>query len=248
MATTATKKDQGNEIAIPAQQMAYLLLSLEGTTPLIVHRFSEKARKQIREKHAGKPTKSAKSVRGAAQIAEEVMACHYPVLGNEGENATEGRFGFPSVGFKAAAVRAATLGTDLKMARVKTMFFIPGDVIPITCENIEVREDVVRLSGPGAVPQLRYRPYYHNWKATVGVEYVAGQLPMEQIVNLFDLAGQQVGLGENRPGRTGGTYGRFKIDTVTTAEPKDLPRFSMAPESNDILAQAIEIARKMGAA
>jgi len=245
---TATKKDQEARISIPKQQIDCLLLTLEGTTPLIVHRFAEKARKQIREKHAKKATKTDKGVRGPAEIAEEIAACHYPVQGNEGKDATDGRYGFPSVGFKAAAVRAATLGTDLKMARVKTMFFVPGEIIPVTCEEIEVREDVVRLSGPGAVPQLRYRPYYHNWAAVIGIEYVAGQLPMEQIVNLFDLAGQQVGLGENRPGRTGGTYGRFKIAGVTGAKPDDLPRFSMAPESNDILAQAIEIARKMGAA
>ena len=88
---TQTRESKGNAISIPAQQVECMLLFLEGTTPLIVHRFAEKARKEIREKHAKKATKSARDVRGPTEIAEEIAACHYPIQGNEGKAATEGR-------------------------------------------------------------------------------------------------------------------------------------------------------------
>ena len=234
----------GKVLMIPGQKLEGLLIGIEGTSPLIVHRFGDKARTQIREKQAKTATKAAKSVRGPEQIADEIMACHYPVAGNEALGATEGRYGFPASGFKGAAVSAAPFGSGMFKSRAKSLFFVPGEIVPITCDTIEPREDAVRLEN--GVVQLRYRPYYLGWKASFGVQYSPDTVSAEQIVNLFDLAGSLVGIGENRPGKTGNTFGRWTVVTVETRPGNDLPAYLMAPEDNTILAQAREIARRMG--
>jgi len=232
-------------IVIPQQQLSGMLVEVEGITPLIVHRFGEKARKQLRDAHEKKATKSARPQRGAAEIASEIAACHYPVVGAEKKGPTEGRYGFPAAGFKAAAVSASPFGSGLFKSRVKSFFFVPGEVIPITCDAIDPREDAVRLAN--GVVQLRYRPYYLGWKAAFGVQYCSDVITREQLLNLFDLAGTMCGIGENRPGKTGGTNGQWKIVTVLEKAVGDLPRMQILIEDNDLLAQARDIARAMGA-
>ena len=243
---TAVKEasPRGKVLTIPGQKLEGLLISVEGMSPLIVHRFGNKARIQIREAQAKKATKGAKSVRGPEQIAEEIMACHYPVTGNEKLGATEGRYGFPASGFKGAAVSAAPFGSGMFKSRVKSLFFVPGEIVPITCAAIEPREDAVRLEN--GVVQLRYRPYYLGWKASFGVQYSPDTISAEQIVNLFDLAGSLVGIGENRPGKTGNSFGQWKVVSVESRPADDLPMYLMAMEDNEMLAAAREIARVMG--
>lgn len=240
----AQESEGGRVIAIPAKKVEGIVVSVEGLTPLIVHQFGEKARNQIRETQAKKSTKTAKAVRGPEEIALEIAACHYQVIGNEKLVATEGRFGFPSSGFKGAAVSAAPFGSGMFKSRAKSLFFVPGEVVPITCDLIEPREDAVRLEN--GVVQLRYRPYYQGWKASFGVQFSPDTVSVEQIVNLFDLAGTLVGIGENRPGKTGGTYGQWKVVAVETRPVAELPAFQMLVEDNDMLAQARAIARQMG--
>ncbi len=235
---------RGKTLVIPAQRLSGLLIHVEGTSPLIVHRFGNKARTQIRETQAKTAQKGAKSARGPEQIAEEIIACHYEVAGSDKLGPTEGRFGFPASGFKGAAVSAAPFGTGLFKSRVKSLFYVRGDVVPVTCERIEPREDAVRLEN--GVVQLRYRPYYFGWKASLGIKFSPDSISAEQIINLFDLAGSLVGVGENRPGKTGNSFGQWKVVSVETCLPDDLPVYQMATEDNSILAQAREIARSMG--
>lgn len=237
--------EKGRAIVIPGTKMEGLLLSLEGTTPLIVHKFSEKAKGAMRDKRAQTATKTDKPKKDAAAIAEDVMSCHLAVAGNEHLGPCEGRFGFRSSGFKGAAVRAASLGSGIKMTEARIKFFVTGEVVPIACDCIEPREDAVRV-GKG-VADLRYRPYYFGWKAQVGVRYNPNGISVEQIVSLFDAAGQQVGIGENRPGKTGDIYGQWKIVDVRSLPVSELPDYSMIVEDNDMLAKAREIARTMGA-
>lgn len=244
-AAGATAKQVGRPIVIPAAKMEGLVLSLEGTSPLIVHKFSEKAKRTIREKRARVATKTEKALKGPAEIAEDVMNCHLAVLGHEHLGACEGRFGFPSRGFKGAAVRAATMGTGMTMTEARMLFFVTGEVVPITCEQIELHEDPVKVGVN--TTDLRYRPYYLGWTAEVGVRYNPDIISIEQIVNLFDIAGQQVGIGENRPGKTGDIYGCWKVCNVQTTPIAELPAYAKVTEDNDMLARAREIAQKMGA-
>jgi hypothetical protein len=71
-----------------------------------------------------------------------------------------------------------------------------------------MREDMVRLQGSTA--DIRYRGQFVEWSAAVPVLVNTVALSIEQLANLFVLAGFAVGVGEWRPERNG-QYGRFEV-------------------------------------
>ena len=120
----------------------------------------------------------------------------------------EGRFGFPAIGLKAAAVRAAT-DVGLKMTDMRRAFHIDLELVEIQSEqHPQMRMDMVRV-GMGTA-DVRFRPEFRNWKAEIPVRFNEAVISVEQIVNLFNLAGFGVGIGEWRPEKDG-QWGMFHV-------------------------------------
>lgn len=74
-----------------------------------------------------------------------------------------------------------------------------------------MREDMVRL--PSRVADIRYRGQFRDWSATVPLRVNTSVLSLEQIANLFVVAGFAVGVGEWRPERNG-QYGTFEVGQI----------------------------------
>jgi hypothetical protein len=74
-----------------------------------------------------------------------------------------------------------------------------------------MREDMVRLQG--RVADIRFRGQFKEWCAYVPVQVNTSALSIEQLANLFVLAGFAVGVGEWRPERNG-QYGRFEVGGI----------------------------------
>jgi hypothetical protein len=80
------------------------------------------------------------------------------------------------------------------------------------CEPTQ-REDMVRVGGKGpgtGTADLRYRPEYTGWSIPIRVDYNSSVISMEQIVNLLNLAGFSIGIGEWRPQKDG-QWGMFEV-------------------------------------
>jgi hypothetical protein len=75
-----------------------------------------------------------------------------------------------------------------------------------------MREDMVRLSGIGNPADLRYRGEFVDWSCAISIKYNTNAVTAEQIVNLFNLGGFSVGVGEWRPEKDG-RNGMFSIKT-----------------------------------
>jgi hypothetical protein len=73
-----------------------------------------------------------------------------------------------------------------------------------------MREDTVRV-GMGTA-DLRYRGEFADWSARLLVRYNANVLSESQILNIINVAGFAVGVGEWRPERDG-SYGMFHVAT-----------------------------------
>jgi len=169
---------------------------LVGDSPLIVHAWSAKAKKEMLDKQM-KKAKTAKSAKNPEQDYEEAF---YRL-----EN---GKPGFPTIAFKAAAVSAGGRFSDgLKMTELRGAFHIEGELVEIHGKPT-MREDMVRV-GMGAA-DIRYRPEFKLWKVVLPIRYNADAVSIEQIVNLFNLAGFGVGVGEWRPERDG-LFGMFHV-------------------------------------
>lgn len=185
-------------------------LNIEGTSSLIVHKFSEKARKKIEDKQQQKAT-SAKEKRVPR---DEYLAAFYMIAGKpETKNA---KYGIPAAALKKAAVAACSFVQGTTKVFARGAFHVleedNGMVELRSKSGPRMREDTVRLSGPGNALDLRYRPEFKDWSCEFLIQYDATAISTEQIVNLFAVAGFSVGLHEWRPQKDG-SHGMFVVKT-----------------------------------
>lgn len=182
-----------------------------GTMPLIVHNFSEKSKRQMLDAQQGR--KSPKQVRDPET---EYNAAFYR---------TKDGYGFPVTAFKACTVGAARFyGKDVRMTELRQFMFFHGHLSekdPQALVEIvgtpRMREDVVRLGGPSRSADLRYRPEFPEWSATLLVTYVTSSLSRASVLSLIDAGGMGIGIGEWRPEKRG-EFGTFKIDPSRDVE------------------------------
>lgn len=181
-------------VELPPINIQTVRMTLIGDSPLIVHAWSEKAKRQMLDKQMKKASKAKE----AKDPEADYDACFY--------RTPSGDYGFPAIGIKAAMVGACRF-VDMKMTEARGAFHID-------CEMVQVigtprpREDMVRV-GMGTA-DIRYRPEFPEWKIPVEIKFNAGVISAEQIANLLNTAGFAIGIGEWRPERNG-QFGRFHV-------------------------------------
>lgn len=185
------------KIEVPRIDVGHIELTLIGDSPLISHRWSDKAKKQMLDKQM-KKAKEGKSAKDPERDYQESLYEH-----------PEGGYGFPCVAFKAAAVGACRFSDGIKMTEARGAFHVVGELAKIDGEP-SMREDMVRV-GMGTA-DIRYRGQFEKWSVRLLISYNKAALSPEQIVNLFNIAGFGVGIGEWRPEKDG-SYGRFHVAT-----------------------------------
>lgn len=179
-----------------------------GVSPLITHKWDEKAKRMMRDKQqTGKKTK-ARDIRDPASECEAALY-----------RTADGKPGLLAIAIKSAVITAAhtDLGIPKTLVR-KALFIYPMGrdvVIPLESPDGEqevryqMEEDMVRV-GAGS-SDLRYRPYFYEWAAVTQWELDVDQLQVDDLLTLIDRAGFGVGVHEWRPERDG-EFGRFRID------------------------------------
>ena len=204
----ATRAGQSESlvVTIPAPKVEVASFPITGETPLIVHRWSEKAKRAMLDKQQKKATlrKEAKNPEEDFQQSRYVSS--------------EGWDGFPAGGFKASLVGAARqAGKDLPMTLAKRLVFIVADDATTGLVRIygepTMRDDMVRLET--GVADIRFRAQYWPWSAILQVRYNASIISQEQVANLVMLSGMSEGIGEWRPSAPkscSGDFGLWRID------------------------------------
>lgn len=193
---------QKNTVEILDFEIKEVVIPIVGISPLIVHAWSEKSKRMISDKQAGKAKNKKHEIRDPEDDYEQ--AKHKSPIGFEG---------FPAAGFKAAMVRGAKM-IGMVMKDTQTAFFIKADceesqLIKINGES-RMRTDMVRV-GMGS-SDIRYRPEYPTWSANLTIEFNAGILSIDQLYQLVKAAGYGCGVGEMRPEKGKFNYGRFKLE------------------------------------
>lgn len=197
-------KKQDSVVEIKRINIQRAVVALVGDSPLIVHAWSAKAKKEMLDKQM-KKAKTAKSAKDPEQDYEEAFY-----------RLPDKTPAFPVIAFKAAAVSAGGRFSDgLKMTELRGAFHIEGELVAIEGKPT-MREDMVRV-GMGTA-DIRYRPEFRNWRVELPIRYNADAISLDQIVNIFNLAGFGVGVGEWRPERDG-QYGMFHVATEADDKP-----------------------------
>lgn len=213
------KKATAEVIEIRPIQIKTFTVHIVGDTPLIMHAWSEKAKREMLEKQM-KVTKTKS--RDAKNPVEDFIRSMYWLSPMPEEMTMEAfeeaiangaRFGFPITAFKQAAISAAyRMGWAKDKMSMRGAFFIDGDenqMLEIKSDTPIMREDMVKV-GMGTA-DIRYRGEFRNWSADINISFNEnGQYSPEQIVNIINAGGYVCGVGEWRPERDG-QYGMFHV-------------------------------------
>ena len=214
------KKNEAAIIEIKPINIVTTTVRIAGDTPLIMHRWSEKAKRMILEKQMKKTKSSAKE---AKNPIEDFIESIYWMEGKPSEYTEEAfmeacrngaRFGFPVTAIKQATISSAYRnGITKDMASLRGAFFIAGEGSELLAEvkgcTPTMREDMVRV-GMG-VADIRFRGEFANWYMDLQVSYNAnGAYTLDQIINLINVGGFSCGIGEWRPEKDG-NYGMYHV-------------------------------------
>lgn len=195
-----------NTTSITLQRIQREVAEIEivGTAPLIVHAWSEKARRMMLDAQQGK--KSPKQHKDPVADFESSMY-----------RFEDGRHGFPVTAFKAATVKGGgrVFGKSVKMTELRQLCTFLADGIgtdgmqltEIVADAPVMREDMVRV-GMGTA-DIRYRAEYRNWRAKLRIEFVPSVIDLGSVVALVDAGGTN-GIGEWRPEKSG-SFGTYEV-------------------------------------
>jgi len=215
----AAKKTNEVQITVPEIKLKQAQIRIVGTSPLVVHKFSEKAKRQMLEKQMKTAKTSAKDAKNPVDDFIGALYWLTPVPEEATEEAFEeavakgAKFGFPTTGIKASIVSAA-YRSDLVKNKVSLfgMFHIKGDFAEIKGVIPFMREDMVKLAT--GVADIRFRPEFPvGWYCDLDFEYNSSLLSIEQLISFVTLGGFAVGIGENRVEK-GGQWGSYKVAAV----------------------------------
>lgn len=222
----ATKKT--GEITIkPIKEVKYTVRVI-GDTPLIMHKWSEKGKRELLENM--QKTNNGKEKDPKNPVVEFIDSMYWltekpdvncymdeeeceKLFMDAIENGA--RFGFPVTAFKQAAISAAyRLGWSKDKMSLRGVFFIESDddgLVEIKSDPPIMREDITRI-GMGK-PDMRYRGEFRNWYADLVVKFNKnGNYDIGSIINIINAGGYVCGVGEWRPERDG-QYGMFHVET-----------------------------------
>lgn len=221
-----TSKTEIVTIEVKPVEIATMNVRIRGTSPLIVHKWSEKAKKEILDKQT-KATKT-KGKDAKNPVADFIASAYWltpePTEGTQEafEKAVQNgaRWGFPVTAIKQAAIMSASRNDiDVKTTTLRGSFFIAGEGPDMLAEikgcAPEMREDMVRVGGISKTADIRYRAMFTNWYMDLQIQYNKnGTITPEQIVNLINLGGFTCGIGEWRPEKDG-AYGMYQVEGMS---------------------------------
>jgi hypothetical protein len=197
-------------------------IKIVGDTPLIVHAWSEKAKKMMLDAQTKATKTKAKDIRDPY---DDFIQSLYWLEGKPEESTVEAfeqavkngaKWGFPVGAIKQAGNAAAYRSGWVKnQMELRGSYFLNtefGEMAEIKGSIPEIREDMVRI-GMGSA-DLRYRGEFKNWYMDLTVEFNASSnLTLDQIVNVINAGGYIVGIGEWRPEKDG-TFGRYHVEAA----------------------------------
>lgn len=207
MSTTETQNGAaaatGTPITLARLEIAAAEIEIVGLTPLIPHRFSQKAKAMMLAKQQGR----AKPKAQPKDPEQDAFDSAYWI--------EEGVQGIPSVAFKSAIADAARFfDRSVTIETLKRAVFVKGEgpeqLVRLDAEW-ELFEANVRLAS--GVADLAYRYKVWPWSATLTIEYIASSITPEALVALVDAAGRN-GVGDWRPSSPRsktGVFGQFEV-------------------------------------
>jgi hypothetical protein len=229
----AAKKTEVKSIEVMSVDLVEVAITIKGKTPLIVHRWSEKAKREMLEKQMGVAKKRKHEIKVPTNdfIGSLNWLTPAPELGENDEEAMKNfeaaikkgaRFGFHIGGIKQSFITGAyRSGMDVKQTELRGSFFLRGATPYATTDFAEIvtpnppimRTDMVTVGGMSKAADIRFRGQFDEWEIPLIMQYNKnGKYSLEQLLNIVNAGGFAVGIGEWRPEKDG-QYGMYSLVT-----------------------------------
>lgn len=200
-------------VSIKAPNLKTIIVSIIGTAPLVVHRFSHKAQQGMLDKME----KGSVAKKGQKREAADLDGLY-----------NEARYQSPEGwdGFNASAIRHALISACRLVGFKMTIAKLSCFVIEDGRDKVEPQIPLIKIYGKprrldmwarvetGAA-YMTIRPCYDEWKSKVKIRFDADQFSVDDVINLLARAGEQVGICEGRPdskNSVGMGWGTFRIE------------------------------------
>jgi len=192
------------EVKLERIERRIVEVGIAGVSPLIPHKWSEKAKRLMREAQSGTAVKAKRDPKSPEEEAEAALY-----------RLPDGTPGMPATAFKAAVIGAVRMFQGITLVQAKSAIFVLGEgqdqLVRIDGE-MEMREDMPRNANGNA--DLRYRFAFFPWRAVLRVQYLSTLIDEASAVALIDAAGDG-GVGDWRPSAPKshtGMFGRFQVE------------------------------------
>jgi len=209
-------KDAVERIVIAAPNFQTIKVGILGESPYVQHAFSQKTQEMMEARMEAGSTAKKGRIRPARDFKEDFKNAQH--ISRQGWN------GIPAPAFRSACIDVCRM-VGFQMTRAKMSIFIIADgndksdgqpLVKIEGKPVMFKAGVRLADGS---PDVRSRPIWHEWRATLTVRYDGDQFTAQDIVNLIDRAGQQVGVGEGRAFSKkshGQGWGHFRVEVKPT--------------------------------
>lgn len=184
-------------VVITPPDIRVIQLDIEGTSPLVINKFSAKAKELMMATQMAGSTAKSRKVREAKDFEDLYNGARHI--------STQGWDGIHAASFRNAAISACR-AAGFVMTKAKLAIFVEPDGFDVDDMTPLVRitqgEPQMVVSpcrNASGVIDLRPRPTYFPWAAQLRIKYDAGILTETDVVNLLARVGMQVGIGEGRP-------------------------------------------------
>lgn len=206
MAPTKTS----TEVVVDEIRTEAIELTIIGTSPLILNRMSEKAKRELLMPR-GRKTAAQKQSELKHDPMAEFRASPYTLV----EDDAPTLLAHMASAFKGAAMSAALDLPGTRKAQIGRLLWVRGHYVNIYGVP-EIFSSITRSADMNKTPDVRTRAIVPEWATTIVVEYAVPLLNERSVVNLFAAAGKLSGVGDWRNEKGKGTFGQFVL-----ADPDD---------------------------
>lgn len=209
--------DTEQAIIVESVQRASGTFYLLGTSPLILHKMSQKAMHELLLP-AGRRNAAQRAATLKHNPIEEYRASvHRAPHGSEFPT----RIMFPASCVKAALADVALDLPNVNKSVVARLTYVTGDYVPVWGIP-QLHMGIVRMQDINRTPDVRTRAILSRWAMAATIEWVEPILTRSAIGSLLHNAGIMRGVGEWRPQKGKGSYGQFVLCDKNDSQLREL--------------------------
>lgn len=193
-------------VSVAEIQMTEMTVNIVGTSPLVPHAVSAKAKGSLLFPAPRKNMAERATSMKHEPYEEFVDACYR--FRDADQQKT--RLYMPAGAFHGAMATSAIDMAGAKKSQIGRLTTVVGGKIPIFGVP-QIWCTIVRSSDMARTPDVRTLPCLPEWCCTITVQFVASLIKSQSIINLLGAAGVFIGVGDGRPEKGKLGNGKFRL-------------------------------------